>query len=139
MSKSSRLPPALRGALACAIALFLSSCATMTESSSQVRLQQLKDAQFAFIDNHTSAAAPASWDQATFDSEVAKITTQFTDAEAAEFKVVPARKQYVQNCADLFQRDAALVRKNHFLSPGYAANRKKQLDQNYDLLLKPSP
>jgi len=121
----------------CAIVLSLCSCATVTKSSSQVRVQQLKDAHLAFIDHHTFVGGtPATWDQASFDSEVAKITQQFTDAEAAESKTVPARKQFIKNSADLFQRDAALVQKKHCLSPSFAANKKKQLQQNYDLLLQ---
>jgi hypothetical protein len=121
----------------CAIVLSLCSCATVTKSSSQVRVQQLKDAHLAFIDHHTCVGGtPATWDQASFDSEVAKITQQFTDAEAAESKTVPARKQFIKNSADLFQRDAALVQKKHCLSPSFAANKKKQLQQNYDLLLQ---
>ena len=121
----------------CTIALFLCSCATLTAPSFQVRAQQLKDAHVAFIDHYTCVGAkPATWDQASFDSEVAKITQQFTDAEAAESKAVPARKTFIKNSADLFQRDAALVRKKHCLSPSFAANRKKQLQQNYDLMLK---
>jgi hypothetical protein len=121
----------------CTIALSLCSCATITEPSFQVRLQQLKDAHVAFIDHYTCVGGkPATWDQASFDSEVAKITQQFTDAEAAESKAVPARKTFIKNSADLFQRDAALVRKKHCLSPSFAANKKKQLQQNYDLMLK---
>ena len=49
---------------------------------------------------------------------------------------VPARKEFIRNSANLFQRDAALVQKQHCLSPSFAANKKKQLQQNYDLLLK---
>ena len=121
----------------CAIALSFCSCATFTESSSQARLQQLRDAHLAFIDHYTCVEGkPAKWDQASFDSEVAKITQQFTDAEAAESKAVPARKTFIKNSADLFQRDASLVRKKHCLSPSFAANKKKQLQQNYDLLLQ---
>jgi hypothetical protein len=75
----------------------------------------------------------------SFDSEVAKITQQFTDAEAAESKAVPARKEFIKNSAKLFQRDAALVRKQHCLSPSFAANKKKQLQQNYDLFLQQTP
>ena len=94
----------------------------------------------AFIDHYTCVGGkPAAWDQASFDNEVAKITQQFTDAEAAESKAVPASKTYIKNSADLFQRDAALVRKNHCLSPSFAANKKKQLQQNYDLVLKQTP
>src|SRR5437667_10623683 len=120
----------------CAIALSLCSCATVTKPSSQVRVQQLKDAHLAFIDHYTCVeGTPATWDQASFDSEVAKITQQFAEAEAAEPKAVPARKEFIKNCADLFQRDVALVRKNHSLSPSYAAHRKKQLQQNYNLFL----
>jgi hypothetical protein len=121
----------------CAIVLSLCSCATVTKSSSQVRVQQLKDAHLAFIDHHTCVGrTPATWDQAGFDSEVAKITQQFTDAEAAESKAVPARKEFIKNSAKLFQRDAAFVRKQHCLSPSFAANKKKQLQQNYDLVLQ---
>ena len=121
----------------CTIALFLCSCATLTEPSSQVTLQQLENAHLAFIDHYTCAGGkPAAWDQASFDSEVAKITQQFTDAEAAVPKTVPARKTFIKNSADLFQRDAALVRKQHCLSPSFAANKTKQLQQNYDLLLQ---
>jgi hypothetical protein len=121
----------------CAIALSLCSCATFTESSSQVRLQQLENAHVAFIDQYTCVKGkPATWDQASFDSQVAKITQQFVDAEAAESKAVPARKQFVANSANLFQRDAALVRKQHCLSPSFAANKKKQLQQNYNLMLQ---
>ena len=55
--------------------------------------QQLKDAHLAFIDEYTCAEGnPAKWDQANFDSNVAKITQQFADAEAAESKAVPARQ-----------------------------------------------
>ncbi len=91
----------------------------------------------AFIDHYTCVEGkPATWDQASFDSEVAKITQQFADAEAAESKAVPARKEFIKNSAKLFQRDAALVRKQHCLSPSFAANKKKQLQQNYDLFLQ---
>ena len=124
----------------CTIALFLCSCATLTAPSFQVRAQQLKDAHVAFIDHYTCVGGkPAAWDQASFDSEVAKITQQFTDAEAAESKAVPARKTYIKNSADLFQRDAALVRTKHCLSPSFATNKKRQLQQNYALVLKQTP
>ena len=120
----------------CAIAFSLCSCATVTKSSSQVRVQQLKDAHLAFIDHYTCVeGTPATWDQASFDSEVAKITQQFTDAEAAESKAVPARKEFIKNSANLFRRDAALIQRQHCLSPSFAANKEKQLQQNYDLLL----
>ena len=121
----------------CTIALSLCSCATVTKSSSQARVQQLEDAHLAFIDHYTCVeGTKPTWDQASFDSEVARITQQFTDAEAAESKTVPARKEFIKNSARLFQRDAALVRKQHCLSPSFAANKKKQLQQNYDLLLQ---
>jgi hypothetical protein len=140
MFKHFRPSAAPRGIIVCAIALSLCACATMTKSSRQARVQQLEAAHLAFISNHTrpadTAATPAPWDQASFDSEVAKITQQFADAEAAEPKTVPAAKEFIKNSADLFQRDAALVRKQHSLSPAAAANKKKQLEQNYDLFLK---
>ena len=137
MSKRPRLLPTPLSVAAFVIALSLCSCATFTESSFQVRVQQLKDAHLAFIDHYTCVeGTPATWDQASFDSEVAKITQQFTDAEAAESKAVPARKEFIKNSAKLFQRDAALVRKQHCLSPSFAANKKKQLQQNYNLLLQ---
>jgi hypothetical protein len=137
MHKYPRLFSTSLSVAICTIALFLCSCATLTAPSFQVRAQQLKDAHVAFIDHYTCVEAkPAAWDQASFDSEVAKITQQFTDAEAAESKAVPARKTFIKNSADLFQRDAALVRKKHCLSPSFAANKKKQLQQNYDLMLK---
>jgi len=121
----------------CAIALSLCSCATFTKSSSEVRLYQLEAVHLVFIQRYTCLEGkPATWDQASFDSEVARITQQFTDAEAAESGAVPARKEYIKNCAKLFQRDAALVRKQHCLSPSFAANKKKQLQQNYDLFLQ---
>ncbi len=129
---------AARGIMMCAIAFSLGACATVTESSSRVSIQQLEAAHLAFIDNHTrsASATPAPWDQASFESEVAKVTQQFTDAEAAVPKAVPARKEFIKNSAALFQRDAALVRKQHSLSPSFAANKKKQLQQNYDLFLQ---
>ena len=134
MFKHIPLSAAPRGIIVCAIALSLSACATTTKLSFQDRVRQLETAQLTFIDNHTRAEdTPAPWNQASFDSEVAKITEQFTEAEDAESKAVPARKEFIKNSAVLFQRDAALVRKNHFLSPSYAANRKKQLQQNYDV------
>ena len=137
MFKHIPLSAASRGVIVCAITLSLCACATTTKLSSQDRVRQLETAQFAFIDQYTRAeGTPAPWDEASFDSEVAKITQQFTEAEAAESNAVPSRKEFVRNCAVLFQRDAALVRKNHSLSPSYAANRKKQLQQNYDFLLK---
>jgi hypothetical protein len=121
----------------CAVAVFLCSCATFTESSSQVTLQQLENAHLAFIKHHTCAGgARSTWDQASFDKEVADITQQFTNAEAAVPKTVPARKEFIKNSANLFRRDAALVQKQHCLSPSFAANKKKQLQQNYDLVLK---
>src|SRR5207245_708316 len=83
MFKHFRLSAAPRGIIVCVIALSLCACATMTKSSSQVRVQQLETAQLAFIDNHTrTEGTPAPWDQASFDSEVAKITQQFTVADA---------------------------------------------------------
>ena len=137
MFKNSRLLLMPSSVAIFAIALSLSSCATMTKPSSQVRVQQLKDAHLAFIDHHTCVeGTPATWDQAGFDSEVAKFTQQFADAEAAESKTVPARKEFIKNSAKLFQRDAALVRKQQCLSPTFAANKKKQLQQNYDLVLQ---
>jgi len=103
-------------------------------------VQQLEIAHLNFIDHHTCVAGtPATWDQASFDKEVADITKQFTDAEAAVPKTVPARKQFIRNSANLFQRDAALVQKQHCLSPSFAANKGKQLQQNYDLFLKQTP
>jgi hypothetical protein len=124
----------------CTIALFLCSCATFTEPSSQVTVQQLRDAHLAFIKQHTCVEGkPATWDQASFDKEVAKITQQFTDAEAAVSKTVPARKEFIKNSANLFRRDAALIQKQHCLSPSFAANKEKQLQQNYDLLLHQPP
>ena len=140
MLKHSRLLLIPSGVAIYAIALSLWSCATFTQPSFQVRVQQLKDAHLAFIDHYTCVGGkPAAWNQASFDSEVAKITQQFTDAEAAESKAVPARKTFIKNSADLFQRDAALVRKKHCLSPSFAANKKKQLQQNYDLVLQQPP
>jgi hypothetical protein len=137
MFKHFRLSTAPCGVIVCAIALSLGACATMTKPSSQVRVQQLEAAHLAFIDHYTCVkGTKPTWDQASFDSEVAKITQQFTDAEAAESKTVPARKEFIKNSAKLFQRDAALVRKQHCLSPSFAANKKKQLQQNYDLLLQ---
>jgi hypothetical protein len=137
MLKHPRLLLTPSGVAICAIALSLCSCATFTKPSFQVQMKQLKDAHLAFIDHYTCVEGkPATWDQASFDSEVAKITEQFTDAEAAESKAVPARKTFIKNSADLFQRDAALVRKEHCLSPSFAANKKKQLQQNYDLVLQ---
>ena len=137
MFKHPRLFPTPLSVGAFVIALSLCSCAIFTESSSQTRLQQLENAHLAFIDQYTCVKGkPAKWDQASFDSQVAKITQQFTDAEAAESKAVPARKEFIKNSAQLFQRDAALVRKQHCLSPSFAANKKKQLQQNYDLFLK---
>jgi hypothetical protein len=121
----------------CAVALFLCSCATWTESSSQVTLQQLENAHLAFIDHHTCAGGTRpTWDQASFDKEVADINKQFANAEAAVPKTVPARKKFIRNSANLFQRDAAFVQKQHCLSSSFAANKKKQLQQNYDLVLK---
>jgi hypothetical protein len=100
-------------------------------------VQQLENAHLSFIDHHTCVeGTPATWDQATFDKEVADITQQFTDAEAAVSKTVPARKEFIRNSANLFRRDAALVQKQHCLSSSFAANKKKQLQQNYDLLLQ---
>ena len=64
----------------------------------------------ARIEFRLGTAGQIPWDQASFDSEVAKITQQFNDAEAAESKAVPAHKTFIKNSADLFQRDAALVR-----------------------------
>ena len=137
MFKHPRLFPKPFSVAAFVTALLLCSCATISKPSSQVRVQQLKDAHLAFIDHYTCVeGTPATWDQASFDSEVAKITQQFTDAEAAESKTVPARKEFIKNSAKLFQRDAALVRKQHCLSSSFAANKKKQLQQNYDLLLQ---
>jgi len=119
------------------IVLLLCSCATFTKSSFQVRVQQLKDAHLGFIKQHTCVkGTPTKWDQASFDSEVAKIKQQFTDAEAAESKAVPARKEFIKNSANLFQRDAALIQKQHCLSPSFAANKEKQLEQNYNLMLQ---
>jgi hypothetical protein len=37
---------------------------------------------------------------------------------------------------DFLRTNAALVRKQHCLSPSFAANKKKQLQQNYDLMLQ---
>jgi hypothetical protein len=103
-------------------------------------VQQLETAHLTFIDHHTCAEGTRpTWDQASFDKEVADITRQFTDAEAAVSKTVPARKEFIRNSANLFRRDAALVQKQHCLSPSFAANKKKQLQQNYDLLLKQTP
>ena len=137
MLKYSRLFLTSPGVAICAVALFLCSCATLTEPSSQVTVQQLKNAHLAFINHYTCAEGTRpTWDQASFDKEVADITQQFTDAEAAVSKTVPARKEFIRNSANLFRRDAALVQKQHCLSPSFAANKKKQLQQNYDLLLQ---
>jgi hypothetical protein len=136
MINYSRLSLTPLSVVICGIALLLCSCATITGPSSQVRVQGLKDAHLDFIKHHTCVkGTPTKWDQASFDSEVAKIKQQFTDAEAAESKAVPARKEFIRNSANLFQRDAALIQKKHCLSPSFAANKEKQLQQNYDLLL----
>ena len=137
MPKYPRLFLKPLGIAFCTLALFLCSCATLTESSSRVTVQQLETAHINFIKQHTCAGGTrATWDQASFDKEVAGITQQFTDAEAAVSRTVPARKAFIKNSANLFQRDAALVQKQHCLSPSFAANKEKQLRQNYDLLLK---
>jgi hypothetical protein len=145
MFNHHRLLVTLSSVATCAIALSLCSCATLTKSSSQVRLSELEYVHLAFIDHYTCVeGTPATWDQTSFDSDVAKITLQFTDAETAEPKAVPARREFIKNSAKLFQRDAALVQKQHCLSPSFAANKKRQLQQNYDLFLQhpdssPSP
>ena len=137
MLKYSRLFLTSPGIAMCTVALFLYSCATITEPSSRITVQQLENAHLTFIDHHTCVeGTPATWDQASFDKEVADITQEFTDAEAAVSKTVPARKQFIRNSANLFRRDAALVQKQHCLTPSFAANKKKQLQQNYDLLLQ---
>ena len=128
--------PASRGLITCLLAFSLSACATFTHSQSQVRVQQLKEAHLAFIDNHARpAGTPAPWDQASFASEVAKIRAQFAAAETAESRAVPARKAFIKNSADLFEHDAALIGKRHYLTPSFVANKKKQIEQNYDLFL----
>ena len=137
MSKNSPFPPLLRGLLACVLALFIPACELMSDASAQVDLNQLQTAHLGFIDAHTSTAAPAQWDEAAFNSEVAAITTQFTNTASYVPKAVPARRQFISNSADLFQRDVATVRKNHFLSPTYAAFKKKQIQQNYSVIIKP--
>jgi hypothetical protein len=139
MSKQFRLQLTLDSLLIYTIAFCLGACATITGPSSNVRIQQLEMAHLAFISNYTrpaDATTSPPWNQARFDSEVAKITQQFNDAEAAESKAVPARKEFIRNSADLFDRDAAFVAKHHFFSPAFAASKKKQLQQNYDLFLK---
>jgi hypothetical protein len=137
MVKYLRLFLASPGVAICTVALFLCSCATITEPSSQVTLQQLENAHLTFINHHTCGeGTPGTWDQASFDKEVADITKQFADAEAAVSKTVPARKEFIRNSANLFRRDAALVQKQHCLAPSFAANKKKQLQQNYALLLQ---
>jgi hypothetical protein len=107
------------------------------QNKSSGRVQQLKDAHLAFIDHHTRVEGrSATWDQASFDKEVTDIAQQFTDAEAAESKFGPARKEFIRNAANIFRRDAALVQKQHFVSPSFAAAKKKQLQENYGLLLQ---
>ena len=87
MLKYPRLFLTSPGIAICTVALFLSSCATFTESSSQVTVQQLENAHLAFINHHTCVEGTrATWDQASFDKEVADITQQFTAAEAAVSK-----------------------------------------------------
>ena len=137
MSKFLPFPAVLCGLLACGIALFIPACKMISEASAQVELAQLQTAHLGFIDANTAAAAPAQWDEAAFESEVGRITTLFTHAEADVPKAVPARRQFISNSADLFQRDATKVRTNHFLSTSYAAFRKKQIQQNYSLVIKP--
>jgi Carboxypeptidase regulatory-like domain len=107
------------------------------QSKSSGGVQQLKDAHLGFINHYTCAEGTrATWDQASFDKEVADITQQFTDAEVAVSKTVPGRKEFIRNSANLFRRDAALVQKQHCVSPSFAAIKKKELQQNYDLLLQ---
>ncbi len=137
MNNSSPHLSVLRGVLACLVAVLFSSCVTTDEPQSLARVQQLQSTHLTFIDTHTSAAAPASWDQSGFDSSVGRISQMFTQAAVADSKVTDRRK-FVENSSILFQGDASRVQKNHFLSPGYAKNRKSQIQQNYDLLLAPA-
>jgi len=47
-----------------------------------VELAQLQTAHLGLIDANTAAAAPTQWDEAALESEVGRITTLFTHAEA---------------------------------------------------------
>jgi hypothetical protein len=108
-----------------------------SRASRELRVRRLKDAQMDFIDHYTCVEdKPETWDSASYDSEVEKITQQFADAEAAESKAVPALKEFIKNSAKIFKHDAALIWIQHCVSPAFAANDKKLLQQNWELLLQ---
>ena len=116
------------------IALSLCSCATVTKSSSQARVQQLEDAHLAFIDHYTCVeGTKPTWDQGASTAKWRGLHSNSRMRKPLSRRRC-LRKEFIKNSAKLFQRDAALVRKQHCLSPSFAANKKKQLQQNYDLL-----
>ena len=137
MIKSPPSSCLLRNLLACAIALLIPACACRSDASPRGNVNQLQTAHLGFIDGHTAAAAPSQWNEAAFNNEVTAITTQFTKAASCVPKAVPARREFITNSTELFQRDVAKVRKSHFLSPIYAAFKRKQIQQNYSLIIKP--
>ena len=82
----------------------------------------------AFVDAHTRGKG--KWDEAKFQSEVTEISATF-DRHARAEQCGP-NKQAVRNSKVIFEKDAALVREQHYFSAAGAASTKKQLDLNYD-------
>lgn len=133
--------PITRTLLVLLTGLPLGACCSFTEGSSKVRTQQLETAHLAFIDNHTRSAERKPWVAADFDREVQGITSQFDSAQGSESFWCPARLQFVKNSKELFDKDAALVKKagegvnfSDALSPTFAKEKKELIRKNYALI-----
>ena len=114
------------------IAFVLSSCCSLGTGASKGRFTELKARHVMFVESHTGR--PKKWDEAKFNAEVAEVSAVFDRQEKAE-QCAP-RKQAIRNSKVIFEKDAAVVRQQHYFSTAGAANTKKQLDLNYDQFTK---
>lgn len=134
--------PIIRPLLIVLASLPLGACCSFTESSSKVRTHELETAHLAFIDNHTRSATRKPWVAADFNREVQGIASQFEAAQKSESFWCPARLQFVKNSKELFDQDAALVKKTaepeakfaDVLSPSFAREKKALVRKNYALI-----
>lgn len=124
--------PIRSAVVALVLAFALSSCCTMGAGASKARFTELKSRHVMFVDAHTGK--PKKWDEAKFDTEVKEVAAVFDRQERAE--ACAPRKQAIRNSKVIFEKDAAVVRQQHYFSSAGAASTKKQLDLNYDQFTK---
>jgi outer membrane murein-binding lipoprotein Lpp len=116
-------------------AAILSSCCVLSGGPSKARMSELKSRHVAFVDAHIrKSGEETKWDADKFQTEVSEIEAAF-DRETQAEKCTPGRTA-VKNSKAIFEKDAAVVREQHYLTSKGAINIKKQLDLNYDPFVK---